>query len=212
MDDFRRGRDSGANLPGLIGPSQRSEPDHALDFQPWLRDRVLAGAAVLLRLGVEQQRCAPTAARRLYGLSLGQAGAAYSAQVAGAFVGAVLVGQIRHRLGRRPTLALIGCGCGASLAAGALDTDITGLIAQRLALGLFMGAVFPVTVGILVDLFPPGPARPPRQRHRRYVLLRGDRAGVGGRDLDRDRLAISVLARGYIDDPDRARRAAAFLV
>ena len=94
--------------------------------------------------------------RRLYGLSLGQAGAAYSAQVAGAFVGAVLVGQIRHRLGRRPTLALIGCGCGASLAAGALVTDITGLIAQRLALGLFMGAVFPVTVGILVDLFPPG--------------------------------------------------------
>ncbi len=30
--------------------------------------------------------------RRLYGLSLGEAGAAYSAQVAGAFVGAVLVG------------------------------------------------------------------------------------------------------------------------
>ena len=94
--------------------------------------------------------------RRLYGLSLGQAGVAYSAQVAGAFVGAVLVGQIRHRLGRRPTLALIGCGCGASLAAGALVTDLSGLIAQRLVLGLFMGAVFPVTVGILVDLFPPG--------------------------------------------------------
>jgi MFS family permease len=94
--------------------------------------------------------------RRLYGLSLGQAGAAYSAQVAGAFVGAVLVGQIRHLLGRRPTLALIGCGCGASFGAGALVTDISGLIAQRMALGLFMGAVFPVTVGILVDLFPPG--------------------------------------------------------
>jgi MFS family permease len=94
--------------------------------------------------------------RQLYGLSLSQAGAAYSAQVAGAFVGAVFVGQVRHRLGRRPTLALIGCGCGASLAAGALVTDISGLIAQRLALGLFMGAVFPVTVGILVDLFPPG--------------------------------------------------------
>lgn len=94
--------------------------------------------------------------RRLYGLSLGEAGAAYSAQVAGAFVGALLVGQVRHHLGRRPTLALIGCGCGASLAAGALVTDFSGLIAHRLAVGLFMGAVFPVTVGILVDLFPPG--------------------------------------------------------
>lgn len=94
--------------------------------------------------------------RQLYDLSLGEAGAAYSAQVAGAFVGAVLVGQIRHRLGRRPTLALIGCGCGLSLAAGALVTEIADLIAQRLALGLFMGAVFPVTVGILVDLFPLG--------------------------------------------------------
>ncbi|MGX7953330.1 MFS transporter [Tsuneonella sp. HG249] len=94
--------------------------------------------------------------RRLYGLSLGEAGAAYSAQVAGAFVGAVLIGQVRHRFGRRPTLALIGCGCGITLAAGGLVTDLAGLIAQRLALGLFMGAVFPVTIGILVDLFPPG--------------------------------------------------------
>jgi MFS family permease len=94
--------------------------------------------------------------RSLYGLSLGEAGAAYSSQVAGAFVGAVFVGQVRHRLGRRPTLALIGCGCGLTLAAGALVTDIVGLIAQRIALGLFMGAVFPVTVGVLVDLFPTG--------------------------------------------------------
>jgi MFS family permease len=92
--------------------------------------------------------------RRLYGLTLAQAGSAYSAQVVGTLLGALLVGRVQHALGRRATLALTGIGCGASLAAGALVTGLGGLIVQRVALGLFMGAVFPVTVGIIVDLYP----------------------------------------------------------
>ena len=94
--------------------------------------------------------------RELYGLTLAEAGSAYSAQVAGALAGAVLVGGIQHRLGRRSTLALIGAGCGISLACGALVDGFIALLAQRVTLGLFMGAVFPVTVGIVVDLFPAG--------------------------------------------------------
>lgn len=94
--------------------------------------------------------------RRLYGLSLAEAGAAYSAQVVGALLGALVVAQAQHHLGRKLSLALIGVGCGSSLAAGGLVDSLGTLIVQRLTLGLFMGAVFPVTVGIIVDLFPAG--------------------------------------------------------
>jgi len=94
--------------------------------------------------------------RRLYGLSLVEAGSAYSAQVVGALVGGLLVGRIEHTLGRRATLALVGCGCGLSLASGALVDNFAGLVVQRAVLGLSMGGVFPVTIGIVVDLFPAG--------------------------------------------------------
>jgi len=94
--------------------------------------------------------------RRLYGLSLSEAGAAFSAQVGAAVFGALLVAWTQHHAGRKHTLTIVAVGCGISLAAGALVHDLTGLIVQRLALGLFMGAVFPVTVGIVVDLFPAG--------------------------------------------------------
>ena len=103
--------------------------------------------------------------RRLYGLSLAEAGSAYSAQVVGALAGGLLAGWVEHHIGRKATLALIGCGCGAALAAGALVGDLASLIAQRLILGLFMGAVFPATIGILVDLFPA------RQRGRLASLV-----------------------------------------
>lgn len=94
--------------------------------------------------------------RRLYGLSLAEAGSAYSAQVTGALVGALLIGWMQHHAGRKLSLALVGCGCGLSLAAGSLVGSLAGLVVQRTMLGLFMGAVFPLTVGIVVDLFPAG--------------------------------------------------------
>jgi MFS family permease len=94
--------------------------------------------------------------REQYQLSLAEAGSAYSAQVVAALAGGLLTAWTQHHRGRRATLALIGVGCGLSLAAGALVDGLASLIAQRLWLGLFMGAVFPVTVGLIVDLFPAG--------------------------------------------------------
>ena len=92
--------------------------------------------------------------RRLYNLTLAEAGTAYSAQVVGALVGGLLFGRVEHFCGRRITLAMIGVGCGSILAAGVLVESWVSLVAQRAVLGVFMGAVFPVTVGLMLDLFP----------------------------------------------------------
>lgn len=103
--------------------------------------------------------------RTLYGLSLAEAGSAYSAQVVGALAGGLATGWVEHHVGRKATLALIGCGCGAAFGAGALVDGLASLAAQRFILGLFMGAVFPATIGVLVDLFPA------RQRGRLASLV-----------------------------------------
>jgi MFS family permease len=88
-------------------------------------------------------------------LSLLQAGSLYSAQGAGALIGAIVWGQLADRLGRRNVLCALVCGYGAMLLAGALVASYPQLIAQRFALGTFMGGVFPVGVGIYVTLFHP---------------------------------------------------------
>ncbi len=110
--------------------------------------------------------------RQLYGLSLAEAGAAYSAQVTGALVGALLVGRVQHRFGRRQALLFICGGCGVAMVAGAVVSGLGGLIAQRMLLGLFMGAVFPVTIGIIADLFPAA------QRGRLASLIDGTYFGA----------------------------------
>ena len=86
-------------------------------------------------------------------LSLIQAGSMYSAQGAGALTGAVVIGQLADRFGRRAMLAMLIFGYGAMLLLGALVQDYPELLAQRFLLGLFMGASFPVGVGIYVNLF-----------------------------------------------------------
>lgn len=103
--------------------------------------------------------------RNLYGLSLAEAGSAYSAQVVGALAGGLATGWVEHHIGRKATLALIGCGCGAAFGGGALVDGLASLVVQRFILGLFMGAVFPATIGVLVDLFPA------RQRGRLASLV-----------------------------------------
>jgi len=95
------------------------------------------------------------ALRDSLGLSLVQAGAAYSVQVAGALLAALLIGQIEHLLGRRHVMAAATFGFGATLAAGALVPDWPTLLLQRFLLGWFAGAVFPLTIGTIVDLFSP---------------------------------------------------------
>jgi MFS family permease len=86
-------------------------------------------------------------------LSLIQAGSMYSAQGAGALTGAVVIGQLADRFGRRAMLAMLIFGYGAMLLLGAVVQNYPELLAQRFLLGLFMGASFPVGVGIYVNLF-----------------------------------------------------------
>ena len=86
-------------------------------------------------------------------LSLLQAGSAYSAQGAGALVGALILGQLADRFGRRNVLAGLIFGYGLALLAGAAVGSYVELLAQRFVLGLFLGGVFPVGVAIYVNLF-----------------------------------------------------------
>jgi MFS family permease len=93
--------------------------------------------------------------RQSLGLSLVEAGSAYSAQGAGALVGAVIIGQLADRFGRRRMLAMLVIGFGAMLLLGTAVASYGQLLAQRFALGLFAGASFPVSVGIYINLFDP---------------------------------------------------------
>ena len=89
------------------------------------------------------------------GLSLSQAGSLYSAQGAGALIGAVILGQVADRLGRRNVLVAIMVGYACALLAGVAVSTYPQVLAQRFVLGLFLGGVFPVVVGIYVGLFDP---------------------------------------------------------
>jgi MFS family permease len=91
--------------------------------------------------------------RSALGLTLVQAGSTYSAQGAGALTGAVLIGQLADRFGRRHVLAAIIFGYGLALLSGLLVTSYPQLLVQRFVLGLFTGGVFPVGVSIYVNLF-----------------------------------------------------------
>lgn len=93
--------------------------------------------------------------RESLGLSLMQAGSTYSAQGAGALIGAVVIGQLADRYGRKRMFALLVAGYGAMLIAGTAVGSYPQLLAQRFLLGLFAGASFPVGVGIYCNLFRP---------------------------------------------------------
>ena len=86
-------------------------------------------------------------------LSLIQAGSAYSAQGAGALTGAIVMGQLADRFGRRNVLAALILGYGLMLMAGVAVSSYPELLLQRVLLGFFLGAEFPVGVGIYVNLF-----------------------------------------------------------
>ncbi|MFX8118244.1 MFS transporter, partial [Acinetobacter baumannii] len=88
-------------------------------------------------------------------LSLTQAGSLYSAQAAGALLGAVINGQLADRFGRRNALVVVMLAYGLLLVTGAFVTSYPQVIAQRFALGYFTGTMYPITVGIYVTLFPP---------------------------------------------------------
>jgi len=87
------------------------------------------------------------------GLSLAQSGYLYSIQSSGALAGAVVLGQVADRIGRRNALVMVMLGYGLCLLAGIIVTSFTGLAIQRATMGFFMGAMFPITVGIYSGLF-----------------------------------------------------------
>lgn len=86
-------------------------------------------------------------------LSLTQSGSLYSLQSVGAIVGAVVMGQVADKIGRRNALVLSMLGYGSGLLAALAVTSYAGLVVQRLYLGFFMGSMFPIAVGIYSGLF-----------------------------------------------------------
>ena len=93
--------------------------------------------------------------RESLGLSLIEAGSAYSAQGAGALTGAIVLGQIADRIGRRRVLSGLVFGYGVLLLAGMIVASYPQLLLQRFLLGFFAGGSFPVVVGIYINLFQP---------------------------------------------------------
>ena len=88
------------------------------------------------------------------GLTLTQAGSAYTAQSLGALVGAIILGQIADRFGRRRTLFFVIAGYGVCGGLGALVGSYPQLLLQRFLLGFFLGAIFPVLIASYMSLFP----------------------------------------------------------
>lgn len=116
--------------------------------------------------------------RQSLGLTLTEAGSAYTAQSSGALVGALVLAQLADHFGRRRTLFWVIAGYAAAGAAGAAVTSYAGLLAQRFTLGFFLGAIFPVLIGTYMGLFP--------------SLLRGKLAAVGNGTYN-----LAVVALGY---------------
>lgn len=87
------------------------------------------------------------------GLSDLQAGSAYTLQSIGAVLGAVVIGQLADKFGRRNALIVSMIGYGSFLLGGLWVDTYAALIAQRIGQGFFMGSMFPIAVGIYSGLF-----------------------------------------------------------
>ncbi len=91
--------------------------------------------------------------RAAAGLSLQQAGLLYTCQSLGALLGALVIGQLADRFGKRLLLFCVTLGYGSALLAGVWAHGFGALAAQRLVLGVFLGGVYSVCVGLYVGLF-----------------------------------------------------------
>lgn len=136
-------------LPGELAPPHLSYP----------RNRRIAAFALIFVAEFFWSWCWNTVdvlrpqIRADLGLSLTEAGSAYSAQGLGALVGALVFGQLADRYGRRTLFAPVLGGYGVMLLVGLLVQNYPQLLAQRFAMGALLGASFPIGVGIYVDLF-----------------------------------------------------------
>lgn len=88
------------------------------------------------------------------GLTLTQSGSLYTVQAVGAILGAVVMGQVADTIGRRNALVIAMIGCGGMLLSGLVVADYVALVGQRVLMGFFMGAMYPIAVGIYSGLFP----------------------------------------------------------
>jgi MFS family permease len=86
-------------------------------------------------------------------LTLTQSGSLYTLQAIGAIIGAVVMGQVADKVGRRNALIITMIGYGGFLLSGLLVKSYVMLIGQRLGLGFFLGSMFPIAVGIYSGLF-----------------------------------------------------------
>jgi len=87
-------------------------------------------------------------------LSLTQSGSLYTVQAIGAILGAVVMGQVADKIGRRNALVISMFGYGSMLLSALLVESYAMLVVQRVAMGFFMGSMYPIAVGIYSGLFP----------------------------------------------------------
>lgn len=87
-------------------------------------------------------------------LTLTQSGSLYTVQAIGAIFGAVVMGQVADKIGRRNALVVSMFGYGGMLLSALLVHDYVSLVAQRVLMGFFMGSMYPIAVGIYSGLFP----------------------------------------------------------
>ena len=71
-------------------------------------------------------------------LSLAQPGSLYTVQSIGAIAGAVIMGQVADKMGRRNALVISMLGYGSGLLAGLAVGNYGQLVAQRIYLGFFI--------------------------------------------------------------------------
>ena len=86
-------------------------------------------------------------------LTLTESGSLYTIQSVGALIGAVVMGQVADKIGRRNALSIAMIGFGSGILAALVVADYTQLIIQRAYLGFFMGSMFPIAVGIYSGIF-----------------------------------------------------------
>lgn len=87
------------------------------------------------------------------GLTDLEAGSSYTMQSIGAIIGAVVMGQVADKIGRRNALVISMLGYGVGLLSALFVSTYTGLVLQRIGLGFFLGSMFPIAVGIYSGLF-----------------------------------------------------------
>jgi AAHS family 3-hydroxyphenylpropionic acid transporter len=107
----------------------------------------LAEGYDITSMGVAAPHLAP-----LLRLSHAQLGPVFSASILGLFVGALAVGRLADRVGRKWTLAGSMAVFGVFSAATALAWDFNSLVAIRLAAGLGLGGAFPNLVALAAEV------------------------------------------------------------